>query len=121
MKQTITFEQLKRLVRESVEKKPNLVALKKCLDKVDDSDDGLYARVGNWKIALGGYDMGYEISYKGTAFMAVNYEDRTCDVYDSEFFPKDVFEEVFRVLGCGRFEKDGDWPPAEDDGIDVLD
>ena len=36
----------------------NFKALRKVMERMDGSRDGKFGRCGNWKIALGGYDMG---------------------------------------------------------------
>ena len=73
----------------------NFEALRKAMERMNDSKDGKFGRCGNWKIALGGYDHGYEIYYKNYPVMRVNYElDEyefySCDYSDVMFTPDTV-------------------------------
>ena len=55
-------------------KKLNFAPLRKVMDKID--DNGRHGRCGNWEMGLGGYDMGYEIYYRGEPIGRVNYGNR---------------------------------------------
>jgi hypothetical protein len=90
--------------------------LRKTMERLDDGD-GTYARLGNWKIALGGYDEGYVVSYRGEDVFRVNYELRDYEVLDQSI-EKDVIEDMKVALDCRRFEDVTDW---EEDVEDIQD
>jgi len=86
--------------------------LRKTMERIDDGD-GTYARLGNWKIALGGYDEGYVVSYRGEDVFRVNYELGDYEVLDQSI-AKDVIEDMKVSLDCRRFEDVTDWEDDED-------
>ena len=91
----------------------NFEALRKARERMDDSNDGIVGRCGNWKIALGGYDMGYEVYYKNYPVMRVNYELNeyefySCDYSDVMFTP-DTVPQIKKALEItDRFDNVGD-------------
>lgn len=91
----------------------NFKALRKAMERMDGSKDGKFGRCGNWKITLGGYDMGYEVYYKDEPVMRVNYElDEyefySCDYSDVMFTP-DTVPQIKKVLGItSEFDNVGD-------------
>lgn len=97
----------------------NFEALRKARERMDDSRDGQLGRCGNWKIALGGYDMGYEVYYKNYPVMRVNYElDEyefySCDYSDVMFTP-DTVPQIKKALEItDRFDNVGDIDDAGD-------
>ena len=86
--------------------------LKKTMERIDDGD-GVYARLGNWQIALGGYDEGYVVSYRGEAVFRVNYELGDYEVLDQSI-EKDVIEDMQVALDCQRFEDVTEWEDEDD-------
>ena len=88
------------------------------MERLDDGD-GRSARLGNWKIALGGYDEGYVVSYRGEDVFRVNYELRYYEVLDQSI-EKDVIEDMKVALDCSspRFEDVTEW---EEDVEDIQD
>ena len=100
----------------------NFKALRKAVESMNDSKDGKFGRCGNWKIALGGYDHGYEIYYKDEPVMRVNYElDEyefySCDYSDVMFTP-DTVPQIKEVLDITpEFDNVGDI----DDNGDYID
>ena len=86
--------------------------LKRTMERIDDGD-GRYARLGNWQIALGGYDEGYVVSYRGEAVFRVNYELRDYEVLDQSI-AKDVIEDIKVALECRRFEDVTAWEDEDD-------
>ena len=91
----------------------NFEALRRARERMDDSNDGIVGRCGNWKIALGGYDMGYEVYYKNYPVMRVNYElDEYefyyCD-YSDAMFTQDTIPQIKKALEItDRFDNVGD-------------
>ena len=83
------------------------------MERIDDGD-GTYARLGNWKIALGGYDEGYVVSYRGEDVFRVNYELRDYEVLDQSI-EKDVIEDMKAALDCRRFEDVTEWEDEDDE------
>ena len=83
------------------------------MERIDDGD-GTYARLGNWKIALGGYDEGYVVSYRGEDVFRVNYELRDYEVLDQSI-EKDVIEDMKVALDCRRFEDVTEWEDEDDE------
>ena len=102
----------------------NFKALRKAMERMDGSRDGKFGRCGNWKIALGGYDMGYEVYYKDEAVMRVNYEmDEyefySCDYSDVMFTP-DTVPQIKKALkitpefdNVGNIDDNGDYNVSE--------
>ena len=100
----------------------NFEALRKARERVDDSRDGQLGRCGNWKIALGGYDMGYEVYYKNYPVMRVNYELEEYEFYNSDYsdvmFTPDTVPQIKKALEItDRFDNVGDI----DDNGDYID
>lgn len=60
----------------------SLSVLPKLLDKCwygSGRNAGKYAEIGNWKVGLGGYDMGYEVYYKNTPIFSITpYNELKC-------------------------------------------
>ena len=100
----------------------NIEALRKAMSRLDGSRDGKSGRCGNWKIALGGYDQGYEVYYKDEPVMRVNYELNeyefySCDYSDVMFTP-DTVPQIKKALKITpRFDNVGDI----DDSGDCID
>ena len=100
----------------------NFEALRKAVERMNDSKDGKFGCCGNWKIALGGYDHGYEVYYKDEPVMRVNYElDEyefySCDYSDVMFTP-DTVPQIKKVLEITpEFDNVGDI----DDNGDYID
>lgn len=91
----------------------NFEALRKARERMEDSNDGQFGRCGNWKIALGGYDMGYEVYYKNYPVMRVNYELNEYEFYNSDYsdvmFTPDTVPQIKKVLEITpRFDNVGD-------------
>ena len=100
-------------------KKLNFAPLKKVMDQID--DNGRNGRCGNWEMHLGGYDHGYEISYRFTTIGRVNYELREYELYDEDFIPRELIPEFLAAIDARGFKDvgyhegdDGDF--EEDDG-----
>lgn len=101
----------------------NFTALAKAMERLDDSDDGMGGRCGNWELRLGGYDTGYEIYYRGAPIGRVNYELREYELYDEDFIPKDQIPEFLAAIEARRFKDVGqsfdenhtDWEIGEKD------
>ena len=98
----------------------NFKALRKAVERMNDSKDGKFGRCGNWKIALGGYDHGYEVYYKDEPVMRVNYElDEyefySCDYSDVMFTPdtvpqiKEVLDITHEFDNVGDIDDNGDY------------
>ena len=87
--------------------------LKKTMERIDNGD-GRFARLGNWRIALGGYDEGYDVAYRGEDVFRVNYEFREYEVLDQSI-AKDVIEDMKVALGCQRFEDVTEWDDTYED------
>lgn len=98
----------------------NFTALAKAMERLDDSDDGMSGRCGNWELGLGGYDHGYEIYYRGAPIGRVNYELREYELYDEDFIPKDQIAEFLAAIDARRFKDvgyhEGDDEDFDDDG-----
>lgn len=91
----------------------NFEALRKARERMDDSNDGIVGRCGNWKIALGGYDMGYEVYYNNYPVMRVNYELDEYEFYNSDYsdvmFTPDTVPQIKKALEItDRFDNVGD-------------
>lgn len=91
----------------------NFEALRKARERLDDSNDGIVGRCGNWKIALGGYDTGYEVYYKNEPVMRVNYELNEYEFYYCDYsdvmFTQDTIPQIKKVLEITpRFDNVGD-------------
>ena len=91
----------------------NFEALRRARERMDDSNDGIVGRCGNWKIALGGYDMGYEVYYKNYPVMRVNYELDEYEFYNSDYsdvmFTQDTIPQIKKALEITpRFDNVGD-------------
>lgn len=86
--------------------------LRKTMKRLDDGD-GKFARLGNWRIALGGYDEGYDVAYRGEDVFRVNYEWREYEVLDQSI-AKDVIEDMKVALDCQRFKDVTEWDDVED-------
>ena len=95
----------------------NFTALAKAMERLDDSDDGMSGRCGNWELGLGGYDTGYEIYYRGAPIGRVNYELREYELYDEDFIPKDQIPEFLAAIDARGF-KDVGWHEGDDDDYD---
>lgn len=100
----------------------NFEALRKARERMEDSRDGQLGRCGNWKIALGGYDMGYEVYYKEHPVMRVNYESDEYEFYDCDYsdamFTPDTILQIKKALEITpRFDNVGDI----DDSGDSID
>ena len=98
----------------------NFEALRKARERVDDSRDGQFGRCGNWKIALGGYDMGYEVYYKNYPVMRVNYELDEYEFYSCDYsdvmFTQDTIPQIKKALEITpRFDNVGDIDDSGDD------
>ena len=97
------------------ESKLNFSALAKVMDQID--DNGRHGRCGNWEMGLGGYDMGYEIYYRGAPIGRVNYELKEYELYDEDFMPKELIPEFLAAIDARKF-KDIGYHEEEDDDID---
>ena len=100
----------------------NFEALRRAREYMDHSRDGQFGRCGNWKIALGGYDMGYEVYYKNYPVMRVNYESDEYEFYDCDYsdvmFTQDTVPQIKKALDITpRFDNVGDI----DDSGDSID
>ena len=108
----------------------NFKALETARERMEDSIDGKFGRCGNWKIALGGYDMGYEVYYKNFPVMRVNYElDKyefySCDYEDVMFTPETI-PQIKKALGItpmfdnvGGIDDNGDYIDRFDKYVNV--
>lgn len=99
----------------------NFGTLAKALERLDDSNDGMEGRCGNWEFRLGGYDHGYGIYFKGQEIGRVNYELKQYELYDEDFISKEQLPEFLQAIDARRFKDvgehegdDGDF--EEDDG-----
>ena len=109
----------------------NFKALETARERMEDSIDGKFGRCGNWKIALGGYDMGYEVYYKNFPVMRVNYElDKyefySCDYEDVMFTPETI-PQIKKALGItpmfdnvGGIDDNGDYIDRFDKYVNVV-
>ena len=109
----------------------NFKALETARERMEDSIDGQFGRCGNWKIALGGYDMGYEVYYKNFPVMRVNYElDKyefySCDYEDVMFTPETILQ-IKKALGItpmfdnvGGIDDNGDYIDRFDKYVNVV-
>ena len=109
----------------------NFKALETARERMEDSIDGKFGRCGNWKIALGGYDMGYEVYYKNFPVMRVNYElDKyefySCDYEDVMFTPETILQ-IKKALGItpmfdnvGGIDDNGDYIDRFDKYVNVV-
>ena len=100
----------------------NFKALRKAVESMNDSKDGKFGRCGNWKIALGGYDHGYEIYYKDEPVMRVNYELDEYEFYSCDYsdvmFTQDTIPQIKKALDITHeFDNVGDI----DDNGDYID
>ena len=55
-------------------------------------------------MGLGGYDMGYEIYYKGTPIGRVDYGDREYELYVDEFITRDTLPEFLAAIDARGFK-----------------
>ena len=99
----------------SVPKKA-IPTLKKAMERIDDGD-GKFARLGNWRIALGGYDEGYDVAYRGKDVFRVNYEWREYEVLDHSI-AHDVIEDMKVALECQGFNDVTEWEDEDDECTD---
>ena len=109
----------------------NFKALETARERMEDSIDGQLGRCGNWKIALGGYDMGYEVYYKNFPVMRVNYElDKyefySCDYGDVMFTPETI-PQIKKALeitpmfdNVGEIDDNGDYIDRFDKYVNVV-
>ena len=109
----------------------NFKALETARERMEDSIDGQFGRCGNWKIALGGYDMGYEVYYKNFPVMRVNYElDKyefySCDYEDVMFTPETI-PQIKKALeitpmfdNVGEIDDNGDYIDRFDKYVNVV-
>jgi len=86
-------------------RKLNFAPLRKVMDQID--DNGRHGRCGNWEMGLGGYDMGYEIYYRGAPIGRVNYEFREYELYDEDFMPKELVPEFLAAIDARKFKDIG--------------
>ena len=93
--------------------------LRKTMERLDDGD-GKLARLGNWRIALGGYDEGYDVAYRGEDVFRVNYELREYEVLDQSI-AKDVIEDMKVALDCQRFKDVTEWEDEDDEEFEPID
>ena len=89
------------------ETKLTFQALAKARERMDDSNDGMGGRCGNWELGLGGYDHGYGIYYKGQEIGRVNYEYREYELYHEDFMPKELIPEFLTALDARGFKDVG--------------
>lgn len=85
-------------MRKRLFKRPRLSTLHSLLEKCWYNGDGRYAAIGKWEIGLGGYDLGYEISYNNIPIFAIdnnNYIDFYGHTKETLGYTD---EEVFNVL-----------------------
>ena len=109
----------------------NFKALETARERMEDSIDGKFGRCGNWKITLGGYDMGYEVYYKNFPVMRVNYElDKyefySCDYEDVMFTPETI-PQIKKALeitpmfdNVGGIDDNGDYIDRFDKYVNVV-
>ena len=88
------------------------------MDQID--DNGSQGRCGNWKMDLGGYDTGYEISYRSEPIGRVNYELGEYELYDDDFIPKDQIPEFLAAIDARRF-KDVGYHEQDDENFNYED
>lgn len=96
-------------------RKLNFAPLKRVMEQID--DNGWRGRCGNWEMGLGGYDMGYEIYYRGAPIGRVNYGDKEYELYDEDFMSKDQIPEFLAAIDARRFEDVG-YHEHDDEFID---
>ena len=103
-------------------KKLNFAALAKAMERLDDSDDGMGGRCGNWELRLGGYDTGYEIYFRGEPIGRVNYEFKEYELYDGDFISKEQIPEFLAAIDARRFNDVGehDEEEFEDDEEPIM-
>ena len=63
--------------------------LDKCWYDYDEPTAGRYAQIGDWEIGLGGYDMGYAISYKGTPIFSIDEDNEVRPFLSDEKLQED--------------------------------
>jgi hypothetical protein len=95
---------MKRHLNES---KLNFAALAKAMERLDDSDDGMEGRCGNWELRLGGYDHGYGIYFKGQEIGRVNYEWKEYEIYHDDFISKEQLTEFLTAIDARGFKDIG--------------
>lgn len=120
MKKQITFEQLKRLVKESDEVKLQMIALKKAYDQIKAGKRE--GKAGNWKIeALGRWndDLGllehgaHWVYFKDAAILEINYETREyAYLMETAILDKDMVDAMLDTLECKDFKLVGDDLPG---------
>ena len=89
--------------------------LKKTMERIDNgAGDGKFARLGNWRIALGGYNEGYDVSYRGEDVFRVNYEWKEYEVLDQSI-AKDVIEDMKVAADCQSFTDVTNWEDEYDE------
>lgn len=85
------------------------------MDQID--DNGERGRCGNWEMDLGGYDHGYEISYRIAPIGRVNYELREYELYDDDFMTKEQIPEFLAAIDARGFTDVG-YHEDEDEDFD---
>ena len=80
--------------------KMNFWSLKKARERMD--GDGKLGRCGNWTVALGGYDTGYEVYFKGSPVARVNYELCEYEIYGAGIRRADI-PEFLAAMDAWRF------------------
>ena len=99
-------------------RKLNFAPLRKVMDQID--DNGRHGRCGNWEMGLGGYDHGYEISYRVAPIGRVNYELGEYELYDEDFIPKELIPEFLAAIDAKGF-KDVGYHEEDDEDLNYED
>ena len=68
-------------------------------------------------MGLGGYDLGYEIYYRGAPIGRVDYGDKEYELYDEDFMSKDQIPEFLAAIDARKF-KDIGYHEQDDEFID---
>ena len=78
-------------------------ALAKAMEEVD--DNGREGRCGDWRMALGGYDMGYEIYFMDEPLGRVNYESEEYELYDEGSISQDELPCFLKAIDATGFRR----------------
>lgn len=82
--------------------KQELSSLKKLWDRLGyNGNDGKKICNKTWHIGLGGYNMGYMISFKGENVLIVNYEYKTYSYVNSRYI--DNITDILKAIACENF------------------
>ena len=79
----------------------NLKVLHKLLENIWHDGNGRYASIGDWEIGLGGYDTGYEVSYRGSPVFRITKGNEFEPYWDEKELKRQFslsYRQIFNTL-----------------------